>query len=191
MALKNQLLMKIYRGKDETKCTEGKLDGLVKLLKTFQGFYMDDEEIQKEDNENPQKIRKKKKDEDQDCLKLTLAKDLRLSSCSPAQLTHQGHEACLDSPMCKPSGNTDVIPVPKLPVTLKGQERAEVSRAASQRARARPSGEQTAVEGSSSHKSGITEPSTSSAHPEDDAPRPQRTCLLMGQAFHRLLESPF
>ncbi|XP_021092213.1 uncharacterized protein C12orf71 homolog isoform X2 [Heterocephalus glaber] len=174
MALKNQLLMKIYRGKDETKCTEGKLDGLVKLLKTFQGFYMDDEEIQKEDNENPQKIRKKKKDEDQDCLKLTLAKDLRLSSCSPAQLTHQGHEACLDSPMCKPSGNTDVIPVPKLPVTLKGQERAE-----------------TAVEGSSSHKSGITEPSTSSAHPEDDAPRPQRTCLLMGQAFHRLLESPF
>lgn len=38
--------------KDEPKLTEGTLNGLVKLLKTFQGGQMDNEEIQKDNDEN-------------------------------------------------------------------------------------------------------------------------------------------
>ncbi|KFO20117.1 hypothetical protein H920_18497 [Fukomys damarensis] len=126
----------------------------MKLLKTFQSFDLNDEEIQKDDNKNHQKIQRKKEDEDCDFLKLTMVEDLRLSSYFPAQVTHQEHEVRLDLVMCKPSGNTDVGPFPELPATPKGQERAE-----------------RAGEASSSHKSGITEPSTSSVHLEDEAPR--------------------
>ncbi|KFO20756.1 hypothetical protein H920_17862 [Fukomys damarensis] len=154
--------------KNKTKHPKGKRDGLVKLLNTFQSSDLNDEEIQKDDSKNHQKVQRKKKDEDCDFLELTTVKD-------PAQLSHQEHEGCLDSPMCKPSGNTDVGPFPELPATPKGQERAE-----------------RAGEVSSSHKSGTTEPSTSSAHLEDDAPRPLSTASqLMQRAFRWLHQSPF
>lgn len=71
-----------------------------------------------------------------------MVEDLRPSNCLPAQLRHQEHEVRLESDMNKPSGNTDAGPFPELPGTQKGQERAEVSGAASQKARARPTGEQ-------------------------------------------------
>ncbi|KFO34146.1 hypothetical protein H920_04467 [Fukomys damarensis] len=146
--------------KDKTKCTKGKPGSLVKLLNTFQSFHLNDEEIQRDDNKNHQKIQRKKKDEDCGFLELTMVED-------PAQLSHQQHEVRVDSPICKPSGNTDVGPFPELPATPKGQERAE-----------------RASEASSSHKSGTTEPSTSSAHLEDDVPRPPSTASrLMGWAF--------
>ncbi|KFO24246.1 Visual system homeobox 2 [Fukomys damarensis] len=105
--------------KDKTRLTKGKLDGLVKLLNKFQSFHLNDEEIQKDDSKNHQKIQRKKKDEDCDFLELTMVED-------PAQLSHQEHEVCLDLPMCKPSGNTDVGPFPELPATLKGQERLDL-----------------------------------------------------------------
>ncbi|KFO32796.1 hypothetical protein H920_05818 [Fukomys damarensis] len=112
--------------KDKTKHPKGKLDGPVKLLNTFQSFDLNDEEIQKDDNKNHEKLLRKKKDEDCDFLELTMVEDLRLSSSLSAQLT-QEQEVRPESPMCKPSGNTDVSPFPELPATPKGHEHAEGS----------------------------------------------------------------
>ncbi|KFO32133.1 hypothetical protein H920_06469 [Fukomys damarensis] len=47
--------------KDKTKRTKGKLDGLVKLLNTFQSFDLNDEEVQKDDNKKSQKTSEKEK----------------------------------------------------------------------------------------------------------------------------------
>ncbi|KFO27380.1 hypothetical protein H920_11272 [Fukomys damarensis] len=147
--------------KDKAKHTKGKLDGLVKLLNTFQSFHLNDKEIQKDDNKNHEKLQRKKKDEDCDFLKLTMVEDLRLSTCPSAQLSHQEHEVCLESPMFKPTGSTDVGPFRELSATPKGQQHAE--------------------------RVGTTEPSTSSGHLEDDAPRPpSTTSRLVGRAFHWL-----
>ncbi|KAM6171874.1 uncharacterized protein C12orf71-like [Erethizon dorsatum] len=99
-----------------------------------------------------------------------LTEDLQVSSCSPphlAQVTHQGQEACQDLPACKPSDNEDVVPSPELPVMHEKEEFAQMT-----------------GEASGSYKSGITEPSASSAQPEEDTPKPQTTaCLHMGQLF--------
>ncbi|XP_010626914.1 uncharacterized protein LOC104865203 [Fukomys damarensis] len=122
---------------------------------------------------NHQKIQRKKKDEDCDVLKLTMVEGLGPSSCLPAQLTQQEHEVHPDSPMCKPSGNTDVGPFPELPATPKGQERAE-----------------RAGKASSSRNSGTTEPSTSSPHLGDHGARLLSTASrLKGRAFHWLNHS--
>ncbi|KFO22559.1 hypothetical protein H920_16066 [Fukomys damarensis] len=152
--------------KDKTKRTKGKLDGPVKLLNTFWSFDLNDKEIQKDEEiHNHEKLQRNKKEEDCNFLELAMVED-------PAQLSHQEHEVCLDSPVCKPSGNTNASPFPELPATPKGQEHAE-----------------RAGEASSSHKSGTTEPSTYlSAHLEDDAPRRLNTTLAHGAGL--LLAAP-
>ncbi|XP_010607953.1 uncharacterized protein C12orf71-like [Fukomys damarensis] len=68
---------------DKTKCTKGKLDGLLKLLNTFQSFDLNDEEIQMDDNKNHEKLQRKKKDDDCDFLELTTFEDLSQAAVSP------------------------------------------------------------------------------------------------------------
>ncbi|KFO27263.1 hypothetical protein H920_11357 [Fukomys damarensis] len=155
--------------KQKTNRARRILDGLVKLLNAFQSLDWNVEGIEDEEIYNYEKLQRKK-DEDCDFLEHTMVEDLRRSNCLPAQLSHQEHEMHLESAMRKPSGNTDVGPFPELPGTPKGQERAE-----------------RAGEASSSRKSGTTEPSTSSAHLEDDTPRPPGTASrLVGRAFRWL-----
>ncbi|KFO37357.1 hypothetical protein H920_01234 [Fukomys damarensis] len=53
---------KTKQTKQNKKTKQNKTGGLVKLLNTFQSFHLNDEEIQKEDNKNHEKLQRKKKD---------------------------------------------------------------------------------------------------------------------------------
>ncbi|XP_013376191.1 PREDICTED: uncharacterized protein C12orf71 homolog isoform X2 [Chinchilla lanigera] len=122
--------------KDQTRLTEDKLDGLVKLLKTFQDVHRDDEENKKDNNEskkygkeNKKKNRRNNEDNAFDYLELTPVEDLKLCRSSTprmSRVSHQDHDMGQDLPRRKSPANKGIIQVPEIPRMRKEEELAEM-----------------------------------------------------------------
>ncbi|KAM9230265.1 uncharacterized protein C12orf71 homolog [Dugong dugon] len=146
----------------KTELTLSKLDGLVQKLEKFLENQKDDEDCDSIFRESTQE------------------EDFQLSSSSPpymAQVSHQKHSSCQDSPNFKPPKNKDITQFPHIPLRLQEHELSEIS------------------EATGSQKTSITETSSnSSGQPEKgDSPSNTQTlsCLNFGWVFRWLRQQVF